>query len=365
MSRCFPLVACFLVLSMPRISLAQGNGTEGDSASLVSRAVIRLVELQEEDGAWPYEGVYRVGGEIPVGYRIVGTAIVCDALLTAAQGEDETTCQDAVQRGIALILQELDHPLMKPSTENRYDVRVWGHIYALNLFCKIQSDEQALVSEQQRQRIETWIEKLTSALIEQEIEGGGWNYANQVRHAAFVTAPAVQALLAARSAGQQVPDDLFQRAAKVLQNSRSADGAYAYSGTNPGDRMSKLPGSIARSAICETTLLLLEQGSVEDLQKAIDGFHTHWNELEKRRKKTGTHKPPYGVAPYYFYYGHRYLAQAISMLPEEQRDAEYRRFDAVLMKTKDNDDTWNDRVFDRSKAFGTAMAVLALQADRQ
>ena len=105
---------------------------------------------------------------------------------------------------------------------------------------------------------------------------------------------------------------------------------------------------------------MLGQGDEEKILFAINAFHEHWNELEKRRKKTGTHKPPHGVAPYYFYYGHRYAAQAIRMLPKDKQDAEFEKYVAVLMKTKDPDNTWNDRVFDRSKAYGTAMSLLAL-----
>ncbi len=114
----------------------------------------------------------------------------------------------------------------------------------------------------------------------------------------------------------------------------------------------------------ETTLLTLGHGDMGQLQAAIDAFHEHWDELEKRRKKTGTHEPPYGVAPYYFYYGHRYLAQGIGHLPLEKQSAQYERFDALLLKTKDQDNTWNDRVFSRSAAFGTAMSILALNRQK-
>ena len=323
--------------------------------ALIQRAGSRLVALQEDDGAWPYEGVYRVRRRIPVGYRIGGTAIVCDALLTLPDPDE--ACTAAIEKGIRLILEELQDRRMESSTEDTYDVRVWGHIYALKLFAelKVQQRFAELHSD-----TDPWIARLTEILQEEEIGGGGWNYANQRRHAAFVTAPAVQSLLLAKESGQEVDADLLQRAADALIDTRSENGAYAYSGKANSRRNAQLPGSIARSAVCEATLLMLGKGDTEHLQLAIDAFHEHWQELEKRRKKTGTHEPPYGVAPYYFYYGHRYLAQGISLLPEETMDEEFQKFVEVLLRTKDDDDTWNDRVFDRSKAFGTAMALLAL-----
>jgi hypothetical protein len=90
----------------------------------------------------------------------------------------------------------------------------------------------------------------------------------------------------------------------------------------PAGAINKLPGSIARSAVCETTLMLLGGGKLEEVKKSVDAFYTHWEELEKRRQKPGTHIGDYKIAPYFFYYGHRYCAQAIQMLPEKERAAQ-------------------------------------------
>ena len=96
----------------------------------------------------------------------------------------------------------------------------------------------------------------------------------------------------------------------------------------------------------------------------IDAFHKHWDELEKRRQKTGTHAGPYKIAPYYFYYGHRYAAQAIEMLPEKERPRERERLLKTILKTRDPDGTWNDRVFPRSRNYGTSMVALALMGNK-
>jgi hypothetical protein len=110
--------------------------------------------------------------------------------------------------------------------------------------------------------------------------------------------------------------------------------------------------------------VLLGGGSVADVQDAVDAFHANWDELEKRRQKTGTHEGKYRIAPYYFYYGHRYAAQAVQMLPPERRQQERQRLLDVLLRTRDADGTWNDRVFARSRNYGTAMVVLALLGDK-
>lgn len=341
---------------------------KSDVEELVNAAANRLIELQEEDGAWPYEGVYRVRPTgmrrptrkdlvIPVGYRIGGSSIVCSSLISAKL-KDRSKIETAVTKSTKLILDELEDPLMEPTARDSYDVRVWGHIYALDYFCRLH-DTKGFV--ELKKSTGPWIQKLVDALVLEEIKGGGWNYSNQRRHACFVTSPALQALMLARQSGATVPDAVFERGAEVLKNTRdNRTGAFQYSGTTGRDT---LPGSIARGPVSEATLLLLGGGDTEKLQAAINAFHVHWEELEKRRKKTGTHVGPHGVAPYYFYYGHRYLAQAIKMLPKEKQDDEFQKLLQVLMKTKDSDNTWNDRVFDRSKAYGTAMSLLALSRE--
>ncbi len=127
------LIVSWLVGAAP----AFGQDAEPlDRMELIERAVGRLIEIQEPDGAWPYEGVYRVRREIPVGYRVGGTALVCSALLDAPI-KDRTEADKAIRRGVTRILDELKHPLMKVSVDNQYDVRVWGHIYArLGAFCR-------------------------------------------------------------------------------------------------------------------------------------------------------------------------------------------------------------------------------------
>lgn len=344
-------------------STTSSSVSDEQRSSLIEKAVAKIVDLQHEDGAWPYEGVYRVPDldsrkyVIPVGYRIGGTSIACSALLSAPL-KDRTVVQEAVTEGVRMILKELEHPLMKPTKESKYDVRIWGHIYALDIFCRLKKHKEynELLNETNK-----WIPKLVEAVVFQENPNGGWNYAKKSMHCCFVTGPAVQSLLLAKQAGAEVPDEVLKRAVAILKASRKADGVIPYTGTR--SRRDTQAGSVARAPVTEATLLMLGEGDGEKLQFAIDKFHEHWDELEKRRKKTGTHLPPHGIAPYYFYFAHRYAAQAIRLLPESKQKSEFDKFVPVLLKTKDEDNTWNDRVFEQSKAYGTSMSVLALSRD--
>lgn len=351
-------------ISLIVLCLSTGvSGTDApatDRGDAVQKAVDALIENQQADGAWPYEGVYRVRGEIPLGYRIGGTALVCQALMHAAPKEHAKTA-DAIQRGIGYILEHLSDPLMRPSKRDAYDVRIWGQACALEFFCRWRVAKRG---EEHVEQIDQHIRGLVGAILFEEIDGGGWNYSGQRRHAVFVTAPVVQALMWARAHGENIDPSVFRRSRQILNASRIKSGAFFYSGTADAarrvDARAEVPGSIARSPLCEVTLSLLGAGSNADLEKSLTHFFEHWEELEKRRKKTGTHKGPFGIAPYYFYFAHRYAAQAIEMLPSSSRPALRDRLDKVVFKTGDSDGTWNDRVFKRSRNYGTAMILMAI-----
>ena len=333
-------------------------------SKLIKECVQKLIELQEESGCWPYEGRYRIEGEIPVAHEVGGTALACLALLYAADPQNGQA-QAAFQSGLKFVLSRLDHPQLKQAQVSEYDLRAVGQAYAL-LFLSHVKRQQAEGPDERS--IGRWIQKLSNALVHEQMNDGGWNYQGRPVHASFVTASVVQALLWARSAGAEIPREAFRSAARVLEASRMENGAFFYFGTlkstKVGQAQDRLPGSVARAPISETMLQLLGRGSAEEIQTSIDNFHEHWGELEQRRQQTGTHAGPYLIAPYYFYYGHRYVAQAIELLPQADREQERERLLGLLLRTRDADGTWNDREFPRSKNYGTAMAVLSLLSEK-
>jgi len=335
-----------------------------DKEVLVAECIAKLVELQERGGMWAYEGRYRIDGATPVPYEVGGTSIVCLSLLYGADEKDEKA-KKAFRSGLKFVLGKLDHSQMVPSDELAYDMRVLGQAYALLLLCHVQLKDAAGPDES---RIEKWIPELVEALRFEQMKDGGWNYQGRPVHSSFVTASVVQALLWAKAGKQKIPRSVFRRARAALAGSRLSDGAFYYFGTKKSAKGSgaqdRLPGSAARSAICETMLYLLGEGTKKRVRQSIDAFHAHWNELEKRRKKPGTHEGPYLIAPYYFYYGHRYAAQAIELLPESSRKRERKRMLELLLVTRDDDGTWNDREFVRSRMYGTAMVLLALLSEK-
>jgi hypothetical protein len=349
--------------------------------SAIQRGIVLLLAAQESldpadkvKAEWPYEGVYRAresGTEavIPIGYRVGGTSIASLALIEASDGKPRAEVRAALERALGFVLAKLDEPLMDAGFLNGYDVRGWGHAYALAFLLRLR--EAGLVPEAAGKTVAHAIPWLVEMLQKTAIEEpGGWNYARgkDPAHAApstFMTAPTLQILFEAAKAGEKVDAAVVERALATLEAARLESGAFQY-GTNPAGKTGKgfedLPGAIGRSPACETTLYLAGRGSLERIRSALDAFFEHWQWLEVRRKQNATHIPPYMIAPYYYFYAHRYAAQAIELLPEAERAGYRERLDKLLWAVREEDGGWNDRVFPRSENFGTAMTLLALKS---
>lgn len=327
----------------------------------------RLEGLRKKAGKdakeWPYEGVYRIsGGIIPPGYRVGGTAIVCQALLEAPGVDDERRA--AMHRGIEFMLETIhDDPDMKSKKQTNYDVRGWGWAYALKFFLRAQEkgffdDDKELMA-----RVKETNEHLIDCLEVGQVPGGGWNYAGPRAFSPFMTGSTLIALYQARQAGYEVDQAMVEDALDALETGRGDSTAYAYSGRLRNEN-EPMEGACARSAVAELVLTRAGRSSVDNLTKAVEGFFVeeNWKELLKRKGQQGTHVAPYGVAPYYFMYGHTYAALGAEYLPDEQKEQCRAKMRELLWRTIDNDSSWNDRIFPRSQSYSTAMAILALLA---
>jgi hypothetical protein len=297
-------------------------------------------------------------GVIPAGYRVGGSAIVCLALLAAPGYAEDGPRQAAVARSVAFILEMLatDGALSSGPKEG-YDVRGWGHTYALELLLTLL--RQPALADAERERLRAACVDLLARLAANQTASGGWNYANDQQHSPFQTGATLIALFAAQEQGFAVDQAMVERALAALRSGRDVDsGAFAYSGLG----QEPMHASAARAAIAELCLFKSGHSDQSDLERALLGFFDGWQHLLARKSKQGTHEGPYSIAPYYFFFGHTYAALAIEALPVERRAAHRTRLESLLAETREPDGTWNDRIFPRSASYGTAMALLALQA---
>lgn len=342
---------------------------EPDDARILAKALPFLLERQEGDGdaEWPYEGVYRVRGRIPIGYRVGGTAIVTLALAQAPGLDEDEPRREAIARALRFLCDATEHPRMDPDYGGGYDVRAWGYAYALHTLARLRRTGRlpAELDEAARAAEGFYLRALQLVAIP---ESGGWAYSRPASldepcaQAPFMTGPCLQALFEAAAIGHPVDPGVVERGLLALERAHLDSGAVAYAsrGRARGGPMDEVPGSVGRMLVSETTLALAGRADPARVRGALDAFLVHWDWLEARRAQQGTHEGRYRIAPYYFYFAHRYAGQAIELLPERERPEYRRRLREVLLHTRSSEGTWNDRVFPRSAAYGTAMALLAL-----
>lgn len=338
-------------------------------AAAVARGIEFLLSAQEgPDGAeWPYEGVYRVNGGIPVGYRIGGTGIVGECLVRTPGYASDARRRDAVRRACRFVCDGTREPLMNPVYDAGYDVRGWGYCYGARFLLALRAAKA--IPAGMEADVDAALRWYLDAMQRTEIpEVGGWNYARQpgietpCPASPFMTAPCLQVLFEAKAQGLDVDAAVVDRALAALERCRTPDGNVAYSAQRQTREPARtVPGAIGRMVCAETLLLRAGRSDVAGVRRALDAFLEHWRQLEVRRKKTGTHVGPYGVAPYYFFFGFWNACDAVECLPEPEREEYRRRLVQLLFAVRDADGTWDDRVFPRTRNFGTAMALMSLQ----
>ena len=348
------------------------KGMPAPLVQAVDTGVDLLLEMQEGEvnrggpSEWPYQGVYRVGGKIPIGYQVGGTGIAGEALLRAPGFAADQRRTSAIARAIDFVCASTAHTLMNPDYNGGYDVRGWGYCYGLRFL--LAAKELGAVRDDQKDAVESAIDFYLAALQQIEIpKTGGWTYSRRGVNepcavSPFMTAPSIQTLYQAAAQGEAIDAAIITRALGALERSRSPEsGNVAYSSKNQNNADGEsIPGAMGRMTAVEGVFARSARGSDAGIARSVDAFIKHWNELEKRRKKTGTHKAPYGVAPYYFFYAHYHAADAAELLPDPQRTARRAKINELLFSVQEKNGAWNDRVFDRSANYGTAMAVLSI-----
>jgi hypothetical protein len=339
-----------------------------DVSRAVEQGIAFLLGAQEGEGnaEWPYEGVYRVRGRIPIGYRIGGTGIVAEALVLLPGFATDARRKEAVARACRFVCDGIREPLMNPEYDAGYDVRGWGYCYGARMLLALRARQA--VPPGMADTVDAALRWYLKAIERTEIpQVGGWNYARQpgidtpCPMSPFMTAPCLAVLFEAKRQGLEVDPAVVDRALAALERCRTGDGNFAYSAERAArDPARTIPGAIGRMTCGEATLMRAGRAEAEDVRRAVHAFLDHWRELEKRRQQQGTHVPPYGVAPYYFFFGFWHAADAVELLPEEERPDLRRQLAHLLFMVRDADGTWDDRVFPRSRNFGTAMALTAL-----
>jgi hypothetical protein len=325
-----------------------------DRDSAVQKAVRMLLERQRDDGSWGTESTF--GRDVNI--RSAITLFAVRAI--EACGENSEEQKKAVERGIQFVA---DHAHKRPTQPSygMYDFSFYSCSYALAYFSKLKRDD-----------LKPAIERCLKTLQENQREDGGFTYlfpGRRDNYEGFTTALVILNNLEAQKNGLDIPKEINQRGLAALHKTRTKDGYFCYHmiegqqrGSVSGNGKLSLEGSLCRTVVCEYALLKIGEGKKEQLKKSIDNFFEHRQGLEDVRKKDRkTHQGPFDNAPYYFMFGHYYLAKALSELDKDFRKESGRKLEDIFMKIREEDGSWIDGRI-TGKDYGIAMGLLILDA---
>jgi len=347
-----------------------------DLEAALARGVDYLVQHQNKDGSW---GSPAIKGGVPIiagigshhAYSVAVTAMSVSALIES--GTSSAAVVQAIERGEKHLFDQLpnvrrDDPMLI--------YNVWSHAYGIQALVRMY--ERLPNDAPRREHIRELIKGQYEKLTKYESAEGGWGYydfdAGTQRPAAsstsFVNAAVLVAMHEANRIGVAPPEKILKRAIQMTKTQRLPDGSYMYGyylHMMPTHPVNRPGGSLGRSQACGLSLRIWGDREITDevLESWLDRLITRNGWLSMGRKKPIPHESFYMVAGYFFYFGHYYAGLCIDQLPADKRDFYKHHLARVILELQEADGSWFDYPFyDYHKAYGTAFAVMTLNACR-
>ncbi|MDZ4657167.1 MAG: hypothetical protein SH868_06260 [Bythopirellula sp.] len=377
--------------------------TAAEITQSIKRGVDFLLETQLKSGAWGRSGsskYYTIWAPVPGAhhaYRLGTTALAVMALVEASplfSGAEQEKIEASIERAQAWLLEQGSD--LRRSAPDMYDdyfghalYNVWGHAYGIQAAVALHDRAEGDTTLQAK--LKKFIDYHIHRLEQDSFINGGWGYyddpftdkygnAVQPRRAkqerptgssiSFTTATVLIALKEAERLGFEIPEKLTKPAVDSILRQRYPDFAYAYGEYlkyAPRMDINRPAGSLGRSQVCNLALRLYGDKLVTDevLETWLDRLVVRNGWLSMSRKRNypaqSPHFADFGVAGYFYYYGHYYAAMCIDELPADKRPFYQDHLANILLPLQEKDGSWWDYIlYDYHQQYGTAMAVSAL-----
>lgn len=344
----------------------------------IARGVELLLAIQRPQGAWggPQKtkglNIYAPAPGAHLAFRTGVTSLAVMALLEArphVPAAQQPAVDAAVDRGQQWLLGE-SAALRRATGDALYNV--WGHSYALHALTPLHA--RAAGQPELQARLAALAEYHVDRLRRYNFLNGGWGYYNFEALTqtptgspnSFTTATCLIALKEAEKLGVHYPPALVEKALRSLVRQRLPDHSFAYGEylrLEPRMDINRPAGSLGRTQVCNLALRLYDEGGVNDAVIAtwLNRLIARNGWLSIGRKRPIPHESHFGVAGYFFYYGHWYAALCIDVLPAAERAPFQDQLAKILLPLQEQDGSWWDYpLYDYHQTWGTAMAVSSL-----
>jgi len=361
-----------------------------DIHEAIERGVEFLLTTQVPHGAWGRSGsakYYRIWAPVPGAHQAFRTATTSLSLMALAEardrfdGEFRERIESAIDLGQDWLLKNGGE--LRRSEPDAYSrsmgyalYNVWGHAYAIHALVRLH--ERASEEPEIQDALLKQLEYHVFRLEKDAFLNGGWGYYDMEAKTqvpggspiGFTTATVLIALKEAATLGVDFPENLKKKAVDSILRQRYPDFAYAYGEYlryHPRTGINRPAGSLGRSQVCNLALRAYGDPLVTDevLENWLNRMFARHGWLSNSRKRHIPGKSPhfasFGIAGYFFYYGHFYAAMCVEELPPEDQRYFQEYLAHFILPLQEKDGSWWDyMLYDYHQQYGTAMAICTL-----
>ncbi len=343
----------------------------------IERGVDYLVGAQNKDGTWGSArqtkglNIYAPVPSAHHSFRIATTALSVSALIESELADEPGEAADALASGEAALLKELPK-VRRANGDALYNV--WTHAFGLQALALMH--QRASEDEERQQQIAKIAQGQIDRLERFESIDGGWGYydfnAQTARPSgssiSFTTATVLVAFKEVREQidGLKISERILQRAIDSINRQRKADLSYMYGEylkSRPMYDINRPGGSLARTQACNYALRLWGDESIADadIDEWLERLVVRNGWLDIGRKRPIPHEAWFGVAGYFYYYGHYYAAKSFDILPSDVAAPHRPEIAKLITAKQEKDGSWWDYPFySYHQPYGTAFAIMTL-----
>ena len=351
--------------------------TADEARVALGRAVGWIVDFQNEDGSFA-SATIEVGLEAGFAvetyyaWQLASTALAIRALLAV---EETPERRAALDKAAAWFLET-----RLPKRGDHWDVDyVWSQLYATTALVELAEDPRFADAEL-APRIAERGRAYLDLLARNQSYAGGWGYYDDPPYTrrpkwgtSFSTACVLPHLDRALDLGwgsdlEEGGRPMLARALTYVQRCALPNGAYAYDlrviPRVSGESINDVKGSLSRIQVGNWARHELGDRRITDdvLREGLAAFFAEHKFLDAAFMRPRPHEAYYANAAYFYHFGHHYAAEAIELLPADERAAWHARLRPELVKTQRADGSLTDFLGSGYlKLASTAYTVLALQ----
>ncbi len=319
----------------------------------LERGVAWLLESQAQDGSFGVgvcDTLLEAGFSIETyhNWQVAGHALACMALMHAPESP---AVRSALERGLRHLLEARDS---KRGSDWDSDF-LWSGLYSFVALVEAAQDERFQGPEWQAPIAEAG-QRYLGILVENQTPEGGFGYydfpyptARPKWATSFCTALVLPALQDGLRLGWLEDAKLLERARKYVARCALPNGAYEYDlnavpRISGGEQINDVKGSLGRIQVCNWGLASTGERKITTgrVREGLAAFFEHHRFLDVARMRPIPHEAYYQNAAYFYWFGHYYAAQAINLLPEEEREALHARLRPHAIKVQRDDGSTAD-----------------------